>query len=99
MNNHKDHKTEHHEENDTEQPEEITIRYKNRECRRIAWLGALKLVTGDHIEVTLRGRIDTAIQGRFKCLNPVYGWLLITTDENEMMIKLKDVKTLRKLKR
>jgi len=60
-------------------------------------LSGLHLQRGDVIEIMMKGRtIKDIITAEYICMNPHYATMLINTEGYEVLIKLRDVKLIRK---
>jgi len=69
-------------------------------CSEKANFSGMTLVKGDIIEIMLKGRsIKDVLVAEFECLNPYYAVIKVNTSEYEMIIKLRDVKFIRRKKR
>jgi len=69
-------------------------------CSEKANFSGMTLVKGDIIEIMLKGRsIKDVLVAEFECLNPYYAVIKVNTQDYEMIIKLRDVKFIRRRKR
>jgi len=63
-------------------------------------LSGLTLVKGDVIEVLMKGRtVKDILTVEFECVNPVFSWMKVNTSDYELIIKLRDIKLIRRKKR
>jgi len=63
-------------------------------------LSGLTLVKGDIIELVVKGRhFKDVITAEFECVNPHFSWIKVNTADYDLIIKLRDIKVIRRKKR
>jgi len=66
-------------------------------CVEVMNYGGIELRKGDIIEIMLKGRtIKDVMVAEFECINPYYATIKVNTNEYEVVIKLRDIKFIRR---
>jgi len=63
-------------------------------------ISGLTLVKGDIVEMVVKGRhFKDIVTAEFECVNPHFSWIKVSTGDYELIIKLRDIKLIRRRKR
>ena len=74
-------------------------RRKRQVCLRKANIAGLMLTAGDIIKVRVKGFSREEIEAVFICYNSVYSWVRLRLDDSEMIVKLSEIRYIRKIKK
>jgi len=77
--------------------EELEKRRK-QVCLRRANIAGLLLTAGDIIKIRIKGFSREEIEAVFICFNSIYSWLRLRLDDSEMVVKLSEIRYIRKVK-
>lgn len=67
-------------------------------CLGRANIAGLILVAGDIVKLKVKGFTREEFEAVFVCFNPAYNWLRIDLGDSEMIVKLSDIRFIRKEK-
>jgi len=71
-------------------------RRRKQVCLRRANLSGMTLAEGDIIRIRIKGFAREEVVAVFICYNPSYNWIRLRLDDSEMIVKLSDVRYIRK---
>lgn len=71
-------------------------RRRKQVCLRRANLSGMTLAEGDIIRIRIKGFTREEVVAVFICFNPAYNWIRLRLDDSEMIVKLSDVRYIRK---
>ena len=69
---------------------------RTRRCISETNIGGLPLKAGDIIKIRIRGFAREEIVAVFECFNEIFKWMKIRLDDSDMIVKLSEVRYIRK---
>jgi hypothetical protein len=69
---------------------------RTRRCIPETNIGGLPLKAGDIIKIRIRGFAREEIIAVFECFNEIFKWMKIKLDDSDMIVKLSEVRYIRK---
>ena len=69
---------------------------RTRRCIPETNIGGLQLRAGDIIKLRIKGFAREEVEAVFECFNEIFKWLKIRLDDSEMIIKLSEIRYIRR---
>jgi len=69
---------------------------RTRRCVPNVNIGGLSLNAGDIIKLRIKGFSREEVEAVFECFNEIFKWVKIRLDDSEMIIKLSEIRYIRK---
>ncbi|HWP30891.1 MAG TPA: hypothetical protein VNK96_04070 [Fimbriimonadales bacterium] len=71
-------------------------RRRKQICLRKVNISGMLLKSGDIIRIRIKGFAREEVIAVFICFNPMYNWIRLKLDDSEMIVKLGDVRYIRR---